>query len=144
MQRDIGGIPNSGHVAVLPACDPPYLLWVISSSGYISDVFLSLVICGRLLARKYESSDFELTKRHESNLFLALSGLILAASTFFQFAPLPLEYYPSFPFYRPAEMLAVSRRERAWPKRPTPRTYWNTYRAKVLGFTAAREISRSR
>jgi PAS domain S-box-containing protein len=32
--------------------------------------------------------------------------LNLAAFTFFPFAPLPLEYYPGFPIYRPAEMLA--------------------------------------
>ena len=67
------GLSEAFHTVVTSpscgACDPPYLLGVISWSGYISDLFLSLVICGRLLVRKYESSDFELTKRHERHCF---------------------------------------------------------------------------
>jgi diguanylate cyclase (GGDEF)-like protein/PAS domain S-box-containing protein len=87
------------------ACDPPYLLGVISWSGYISDLFLSLLMCGRILAWKDERSDFEIINRHARSLFLAVSALMLGAFTFFQFVPLPLEYYPSFPIYRPAAML---------------------------------------
>ena len=89
-------------------CDPPYLLGAISWSGYISDLFLSLLMCGRILAWKDERSDFELINRRERSLFLAVSALILGTFTFFQFAPLPLEYYPSFPIYRPAAVLTAA------------------------------------
>ena len=104
------GISDGFHAVVTSpscgACDPPYLLGLISWSDYISDLFLSLLLCGRLLAWKYDRSDLQRAKRPEWRRFLVFGGLILGAFTFFQFAPLPLEYYPGFPIYRLGAVLA--------------------------------------
>ena len=104
------GLQNTFHAVVTsPACvncDPPSILGLVSWSGYISDIFLSLLICARVVAWNYEGSWRELTRKRERQLYFAMCGLIVATFTFFQFAPLPVEYYPSFPIHRPAELVA--------------------------------------
>ncbi len=103
------GLSNCFHAVVTApscaACTPPLLLGLVSWSGYISDIFLSLVLCARLLAFNSKRSQ-EVTRSGERILYFAMGACILGSFTFFQFVPLPLEFYPNFPIHRPAELIA--------------------------------------
>jgi diguanylate cyclase (GGDEF)-like protein/PAS domain S-box-containing protein len=104
------GIPDCFHAVITSpscaACGPPSLLGLVSWSGYISHIFLSLVMCARLFAWHSGGVQLEVTRRRERVLYFMLAGCILGSFTFLQFVPLPLEYYPNFPIHRPAELVA--------------------------------------
>ncbi|HMD49468.1 MAG TPA: PAS domain S-box protein, partial [Bryobacteraceae bacterium] len=104
------GISDGFHAVVTSptcaGCDPPYLLGVAAWSAYISDLFLSLLMCGRLLGWDDDRSAVTLARRRQRSWYMAFGVLTLATFTLLQFAPLPLLHYPGFPIYRAGEMLA--------------------------------------
>ena len=104
------GILNAVHAVVTsPACahcTSSTLRDLIPWSGVISGIFLSLLMCGRMVAPDRERSPSERHKANEWIIYLLVGASILASCAICLFVPLPAGYVQHSWVHRPAELAA--------------------------------------
>jgi hypothetical protein len=102
------GVLNGFHAVITSPscapCNPSALPDLTHWSGVIPGLFLSLLMCGGLLAPNRESSNSEGRRISELTVCLLVGAGVLASCAVGLFVPLPVGYLPQSPLHRPAEL----------------------------------------
>ncbi len=92
-------LPYFGHRIPPPLQD--LVLW----SGYIAPIFLSVLMCSRLLAWNAGWADATVSGGRERTVYVLLAASVLATFLIFLFLPIPPPYHADAPLHTPAELV---------------------------------------